>query len=236
MDDIIGIALLDYQNGHYSEDIKTFSSLDEEDTIPIPYLFRPFKAMPKLEQIALKKCSGKVLDIGCGSGSHSLYLQENGSVVTGLDKSSGAIKVCQQRGLINTVCSPILEYSGSQFDTLLLLMNGIGIAGSLDQLGNLLNHFKSLLKPNGQILLDSSNIIYMFEQDEDGGYWVPDNNNYYGEVVFQMGYKGIKGKSFKWLYLDFDTLKKYANIHGFHCKLVSDGEHFDYLAKLTLTP
>ena len=72
MSDIFGNALLDYQNGHYTEDIITFSSLDEKDVIPLPYLFRDFDTMPLLEQKALELCNGEILDIGCGAGSHSL--------------------------------------------------------------------------------------------------------------------------------------------------------------------
>ena len=66
---------MDYHHGNYTEDIKTYSSLDEEDVIPLPYLFRDFDEMPKLEQKALELAHGKVLDIGCGAGNHTLYLQ-----------------------------------------------------------------------------------------------------------------------------------------------------------------
>ena len=236
MGDIIGKALLDYQNNHYTEDIVTFSSLDEEDVIPVPYLFRGYDEMPKLEQKALSLCYGKVLDIGCGAGSHSLYLQENNLDVTALDISRGAINVCSMRGIQKTANNTILNYSGTKFDTLLLLMNGIGLAEKLDRLSMYLSHFKSLLEPNGQILMDSSNIIYMFEQDDDGGFWVPDTNNYYGEVTFQMAYKGLKSAPFNWLYVDFETLKNHCLENGFHCELVSEGEHYDYLAKLTPKP
>lgn len=234
MKDIIGQALLDFQNNNYTEDIATYSSLDDEDVIPVPYLFRTFEEMPKIEQRALRLCMGKVLDVGCGAGSHSLHLQKNGFDCTALDVSEGAIKVCTSRGLQKTIQDGILNFSGTKFDTLLLLMNGIGIAGTLKQLGNHLRHFESLLLPNGQILLDSSNIIYMFDQDEDGGYWIPDNGGYYGEVEFQMAYKNNKGDRFKWLYVDFDTLTRACSVNGFDCELVMEGEHYDYLAKLTL--
>ncbi len=169
VEDIFGKALMDYHLDNYSEDIKTFSSLDEEDVIPLPYLFRNFEQMPKLEQKALQMAKGKVLDIGCGAGNHTLYLQEKGLDVTAVDTSSGAIEVCQKRGVSNTACANILDYKEETFDTLLLLMNGIGLAGTLEKLDDFLQHLTSLLKPNGQILLDSSDIIYMFDEDEDGG-------------------------------------------------------------------
>ncbi|MBR9855670.1 MAG: class I SAM-dependent methyltransferase [Algicola sp.] len=234
MADVFGKALLDYQKGQYTEDIKTFSSLDEEDVIPVPYLFRRFNEMPKIEQKALQLARGKVLDIGAGAGSHSLYLQEKGFDVTALDNSEGSIEVCKERGIKTTVLNNILDYGDTRFDTLLLLMNGIGLAGKLKYLSQFLKHLASLLMPNGQVLLDSSDIIYMFEQDEDGGYWILDDGNYYGEVTFKMKYKELESEVFDWVYLDFSTLQNACESNGFNCELVLSGEHYDYLAKLTL--
>ena len=234
MIDIFGNALVDYLAGEYTEDIATYSSLDEEDTIPLPYLFRTFKDMPSLEKTALKLAKGKVLDIGCGAGNHALYLQQKGMDVTGIDTSEGAVKVCQQRGLNAVIHSDILDHSETKYDTILLLMNGIGLAGTMQKLDGFLSHLKSLLNPNGQILLDSSDIIYMFDQDEDGGYWIPDNGSYYGEVVFTMEYKNQRSEPFPWLYLDYGTLQNAAWAHNFECELVGKGNHYDYLAKLLL--
>ena len=235
MADVFGMALLDYQKGDYTEDIKTYSSLDEEDVIPIPYLFREFDEMPKIEQKALQLAHGKVLDIGAGAGSHALYLQNKGLDITALDSSEGCIEVCRERGVKSTVCSPILDYSDEKYDTLLLLMNGIGLSGKLNNLSRFLQHLASLLLPNGQILMDSSDIIYMFEQDEDGGYWIPNDGNYYGEVTFELEYKGQKSNAFDWVYVDFNTLRNACDSNGLNCELVISGEHYDYLAKLTLT-
>ncbi|EAR02063.1 class I SAM-dependent methyltransferase [Maribacter sp. HTCC2170] len=231
--DVFGKALWDYENGKYSDDIITISSLDEQDTIPLTYLFRAYEEMPPIEQEALKLCKGSILDIGCGAGNHSLYLQNKNKTVTALDSSNGAIRTCIQRGIKSTKNCTILDFNGERFDTLLMLMNGVGIVGKLSLLKSYLSHFKSLLKPQGQIILDSSDIIYMFEEDEDGGHWVPNNVSYYGEVQFTMQYKGEKGSPFDWLYLDYNTLQNAANDSGFVCELVSQGEHYDYLARLT---
>ncbi len=237
--DVFGKALLDYLNDDYSEDILTYSSLDEDDVIPVPYLFRTYEDMPGIEQKALDLCNGHVLDIGCGSGSHSLYLQKKGIRVTALDHSAGAMECCQLRGIENTLCTPILEHKGMKYDTLLLLMNGIGIVGKLEQLKTYLEHFKSLMNPKAQILLDSSDIIYMFDdenKDEDPDDlqdWELDSGDYYGEVDFTMQYKGMQSKPFPWLYIDFTTLKNVAHECHLECELVTEGEHFDYLARLT---
>lgn len=231
--DILGRALIDYQKGAYSEDIKTYSSLDEEDILPLPYLFRTYKEMPPLEKKALKLCKGKVLDIGCGAGSHSLYLQKKGLDVKALDHSAGAITTSKDRGVQQTYLGNVLDFDEGKFDTLLLLMNGIGIVGELKKLDVFLKKLKSLLTPKGQILLDSSDIMYMYENDEDGGYWIPEHIPYYGEVTFQMEYKGIKSEPFQWLYLDFNTLWRAAQHHNLDCELIKKGEHHDYLARLS---
>ncbi|APU10878.1 type 11 methyltransferase [Cellulophaga geojensis KL-A] len=232
--DIFGAAMLDYLNNTYKEDIVTRSSISEDDTIPVPYLFRSYAEMPIIEQKALNLSKGKVLDIGCGAGSHSLYLQNKNIDVTALDSSKGAIEACKKRGVSKTINAKILEHNSTTYDTLLLLMNGIGIVGELNKLGDYLQHLKSLLNTNGQLLLDSSDIIYMFEEDEDGGYWIPPGKDYYGEVDYEMQYKNEKSDTFPWLYLDYNTLQRAAILNGFNCELIVEGEHYDYLAKLTV--
>lgn len=230
--DIFGKALIDFQNGSYSEDILTYSSLGEKDVLPLPYLFRDYDAMPIIEQKALDLCRGTVLDVGCGSGSHCLHLQKKGFEVTGLDASEGAVTVAKLRGVRDVIHSNIFDYSGIKFDTILLLMNGIGIAGRLNELDRLMTLLKSMLNPGGQILLDSSDIIYMFELDQDGGYWIPNNGKYYGEVEFGMTYKGLKSDPFNWLYLDYKNLEERAEQHNFSCEMICEGPHYDYLARL----
>ena len=73
--DLFGKALWDYYKKKGSNKIITWTSLTEEDPILLSYFFRSFDEMPKLEQKALKLSKGKVLDVGCGAGSHSLYLK-----------------------------------------------------------------------------------------------------------------------------------------------------------------
>lgn len=231
--DIIGLALLDYQSNQYTEDITTYSSIAGDDILPLPYLFRDFSQMPKIEQKALKLTNGKTLDIGCGAGVHSMWLQQKGVDVVALDSSPGAVAVCKNKGIHKVVLGAINDCELDTFDTLLLLMNGVGLAGTLKNLPNFLNRLKGLLNPGGQILLDSSDIIYMFESDDDGGYWIDASQEYYGNVVFSMEYKLMKGPDFPWLYVDFEKLKTIAKSCGLFCELMQKGPHFDYLAKLT---
>lgn len=235
MKDLFGKAILDYQTNNSPEDLLTETSISEADEMSVAYLFRNYNEMPKLEQKALQLAKGKVLDVGCGAGSHALELQNERKLnVTAIDISENAVRACQIRGINNAEVANILDLdTENKFDTILLLMNGTGIFGTLNETAKYLQKLKSLLKDGGQILIDSSDLIYMFDQDEDGAYSIP-ADGYYGELTFTVQYKGETEETFPWLYLDYNTLQNAAIANGLQCELVAEGEHFDYLAKITL--
>lgn len=232
--DLFGQAILDYQTNNKPEPLLTATSISEEDEMDVAYLFRSYDLMPKMEQKSLQLAFGKVLDIGCGAGSHALSLQNDRNLdVTAIDISENAIKACALRGVRNTKVMDILDLKSEvKFDTILLLMNGTGIFQTLAQVPVYLQKLKSLLTSGGQILIDSSDLIYMFDDDEDGGKWIP-SDGYYGELTFTIQYKGETELPFPWLYMDYNTLKNAAFANGLQCELISEGEHFDYLAKLS---
>ncbi len=232
MKDILGQALIDYFEDRYSEDIITETNISEEDELPIPYLFRSFSEMPDIEQKALQLCKGKVLDVGCGAGSHSLWLQEKGLFATAIDISEGAIKVARARGVKDAECISLLELNRKGYDTILLLMNGAGIFETVEQTTEYLQHLKSMLNPGGQILIDSSDLQYMYDSSEEGGIWVP-ADRYYGELEFTMTYKNQKSDAFPWLYLDERLFEELAKENGLQFKIIARGNNFDYLVRLT---
>ncbi len=230
--DLFGKAILDFQTNNAPEDIITETSISEADEMDVAYLFRSYNEMPKLEQKALQLAKGKILDVGCGAGSHSLYIQNNINLeIIPIDISENAIKACEIRGIKNCRVQNVLNIENETFDTILLLMNGTGIFGTLSETSKYLQKLKSLLSPNGQILIDSSDIIYMFDEDDDGSKWVP-TDGYYGELTFTISYKNQTEEPFSWLYLDYNTLQNAAHANGLKCELIEEGEHFDYLARL----
>ena len=230
--DLFGKALLNYHQSPDCQTLDTWTNLTDVDPVPISYFFRSFDQMPKIEQHALSLCKGNVLDIGCGAASHSLYLQNSQQLsVTGIDLSPGAIEVAKERGLTNTHCLSIYAFSGKKYDTLLLLMNGLGIAEELNGVGRLLYKLKQMLKPQGQILLDSSDLIYLFD-DEEVTAWLSDER-YYGEVDYGIGFQGQK-EEFPWLYLDYAKLEQIASLTGLKCEKIMEGPNHDYLARLHL--
>lgn len=228
----MGKAIWDFYHNDDPENLQTETSISELDELPVDYLFRDFNEMNKIEKKALKLSFGKVLDIGAGAGSHSLYLQNERKLeVTALDISPKSIEVCQLRGIRKAIAQNMLEFSGESFDTILLLMNGTGIFKSLKVIDIYLKKLHGLLNKNGQILIDSTDILYMFDEDDDGGVFIP-AEGYYGELDYVVHYKGESEDPIKWLYLDFITLKNAAENNGFKIeKMIQDDD--SYLAKLT---
>ena len=230
--DPIGEAILDYAENRQANDIIVSSELCEDDVIPLEVLFRTRKDMPELELKALELCRGDVLDVGAGAGIHCLELQKKGINVFAIESSPGASEHLKNSNIpVENVnfenFNPSIKY-----DTILMLMNGIGIAGTLGQLKATLLHAKTLLKPGGQLLCDSSDIRYLYE-DDDGALWMNLNAEYYGNFRFQMHYKKTSGPWFDWLYVDYDSLHIIANKAGFTCKRVSEQENH-FLAQLSI--
>jgi SAM-dependent methyltransferase len=230
--DPLGQAIASFYAGQHNAAITVVSNIAEDDEIPVAYLFRDFGNMPELEQIALESCRGKVLDIGAGAGSHALWLQENGFDVSALEISGKAADVIKARGIKDVVNADFWQYNPPvKFDTLLLLMNGIGLAGTLDRLPDFLGRLKSWLNPGGQVLLESSDILYMYEE-EDGSIALDLNGPYYGQIEYQMDFGDLKGKPFPWLFIDFLLLEEYAINSGFKIECLFEGENGEYLARL----
>ncbi len=230
MKDLFGQAIFDYQTNNSPQDLITETSISEPDEMSVAYLFRDFSQMPKIEQIALKHAYGRILDVGCGAGSHSLHLQKKGFEVVSIDISPKAIEACRLRGVRNAIICDVMAMQG-RFDTILLMMNGTGICGALERLPGFLTKIKSLLAPGGQVLIDSSDIIYMYDEDDNGQKLLP-TNAYYGELTFYVRYKNQDEEPFDWLYTDFQTLYEVATHVGLKCDLLAEGDHFDYLARL----
>ena len=229
--DPMGAAILDFQKQGKAARLRVLSSMFEEDEMPVTHLFRSVPKMPLLEQKALQLAKGRVLDIGAGSGCHTLALQEKGFTVKAIDISPLSCEAMKLRGVKDAECINLFDdHLGTGFDTILLLMNGTGIAGKIEHLPALFQRLKALLNPSGQILIDSSDLKYIYE-NEDGSFDINLNGAYYGEVDYQMIYKDVKGDRFDWLYVDFPLLKSIAETYGLHGELVAEGEHYDYLAR-----
>lgn len=232
--DPLGKALLAYMDGKEDATLQVYPDIGDSDILSARYLMRSAEDWPEVERRAVEACRGKVLDIGAGAGSHVLALQERGLEVTALDVSPGAVAVMQRRGVKRALLQNVWSFSDEKFDTLLLLMNGIGIVGDLKGLADFLDHLKHLLAPGGHILMDSSDIAYLFQEM---GTKLPvweSRESYYGLAKFYMQYEETTGSVFPWLYVDYLLLEQIAGEKGYVAEKLYEDAHYHYLARLSL--
>ena len=227
----MGSAIADFHATGKAARLRVFSPMFDEDEIPVTTLFRSYDAMPAIEQEALQQARGAILDVGAGSGCHSLALQQLGKQVTAIDISPMAVETMRQRGVHDVRQQDFFTLDG-HFDTILMLMNGIGIVGTLSRMQAFFMQVDHLLAPGGQLLCDSSDISYVFE-DEEGFIDLTGVEGYYGELTYRMRYKDVTGDEFPWLFIDPETLHDCAVANGFACDIIARGDHYDYLARLT---
>nr|MBC7613320.1 class I SAM-dependent methyltransferase [Pseudopedobacter sp.] len=229
--DIYGHFLKDFYKSDLKGDVMLHNNYGEAEELPVDAFFRGEEDMPDVEVFALNLCEGKILDIGAGTGTHSLVLQRNGLDVTAIELSQGACEVMSLRGIKKITYSDVMSFKPEEkFDTLLMMMNGIGFCGYIEDLKLFLAHAKELLNNGGQILFDSSDVAYLY--DEEG----PETESYYGEIDYQYDYDGKKGEWFSWLYIDIEMMKIVSEECGWNFQIIYQDEEDHYLGRLIAVP
>lgn len=228
MKDVLGQAIYDYHYRLSPSKLYIHNKFGLPDVMPVETYFREEEDMPLLELKALELCKGNILDIGAGAGSHALYLQHHQQQVTALEISPLASEVMKARGVKNIITADVNTFTGQTFDTLLLMMNGIGLTANLPGLSIFFEHAKTLLSPGGQLIFDSSNVAYLYKNA------IRPINKYYGIIDFRYEYKRQKTTWFTWLYVDMKTLHKIAAAAGWLTEILFTDDHDQYLARLTL--
>lgn len=226
MKDLFGQALLDYHNQTFESPLLLHTEYGSPEKIPLERFF--LDEYSDLENFALEQVNGKILDVGAASGRHVLHLQNQGFDVTAMDVSVSCATIMKEIGIEKIITEDIYKYENQTYDTIIMLMNGIGISGSFEGLKKLLIHLKNVLKQTGQLFLDSSDISYLYE-----GNTLP-MNKYFGELSYQYEYKGVLGDSFSWLYIDHETLIDVADSTGWICQIIFEDETDAYLARLQM--
>lgn len=226
-DDVLDRAWLDFWQRGQAAPLLLHTSYGTVEEMPVDYFFRDASSFPPLEHYALSVCRGHVLDVGAGTGVHASYLQEHGFKVTALEVSPVGTRIQQDRGIKRVVQTDYRHYSGHRYDTVLLLMNGIGVVGTLEGLHHFLQQAAQWLHPQGQLLFDSSDIAYLYEDE------LPPSEHYYGEVRYQYEYQGQRGAWFPWLYVDADRVQTMAQAAGWHTQVIFQDDNDQYLMRMS---
>ena len=229
-----GMALLDYFHGDTSAKIVVHGDDGETEVVPISVFFRGPAEFSALEEAALDLCRGRVLDAGAGAGCHALALQERDLAVCAIDIAPEAVEVMRMRGVRDARYADIFHVQAGPFETLLLMMNGIGVVGDLAGLDRFLGEVHRLLTPDGQILLDSYDPDWTEDPEASASPQAARRaGRYIGEMRFRLEYKGKKGPPLTWLFLDSKILDERAVKSGWSCQVIWQEEEGHYLARLT---
>ncbi|MEQ8684456.1 MAG: methyltransferase domain-containing protein [Imperialibacter sp.] len=224
--DIHGKAIVDYYQGKAYSPLILHTSYGSSEEMPVEVFFREEEDLSVLDLLALIECKGKVLDLGAGAGVHSLILASRGFEVYALENSPGCVEVMKQSGVEQVINDDYRKHKG-KYDTILMLMNGLGLAGKLRGVKPLLEQCMKLLKKGGQILVDSSDISYLYELS------IPKPEGYYGEISYKYEYKGEEGDWFDWVYVDQETLAWIVAEMGLTLEILHTDESDQYLARIT---
>ncbi len=155
--DAQGHAMYDfYQGKQVSVIIERDDGYIDVDDGPKVY-FSKFKDWSDHQKQAMKYVKGRVIDIGCGAGRHSLYLQSKGFDILGIDVSPYALKVCKLRGIKKIKLMPASELSSKlgKFDTILMLGNNFGLFENIKFSRRLLKKFSSITNDRAQIIAET---------------------------------------------------------------------------------
>lgn len=227
-------AMEAYHRGQHDAVLVVYDDF-ERDEMPVSYFFRGPAQFPPLERMALDLCRGRVLDVGAGSGCHSLVLQERGLEVTAIEILPPLVRILEERGVRDVRTATWMDVEAEPFDTVLMMMNGLGLTETLPGLRRFFSEARRLVRPGGQVLADSTDVRVRLDVEAGRtGALERADGCYVGELHFQVEYEGRKGDRFPQLYVDPATLRRYAGEEGWDCEIVCAPDVYgNYLARLT---
>ena len=235
--DPFGLALVAFLEGDTSAEMIVRRDDGYETPVAASRFYRGPSDFTVIERTAIERCRGHVLDVGAGTGLHSLVLQDNQLQVTAIDTSEAAIEVMERRGVKNVRRADIFDYQGGPFDAVVMLGHGIGMVEDLPGLDRFLSQAHGLVSTEGVVLLDSLDVrisrapvhLAYHEANRQAG-------RYSGETRVQVEHGGLKSAYFSWLHVDAETLGHYAQKAGWLCEFLTQDPSGNYLAALARDP
>lgn len=227
-------ALAAYAGGETDVELRLRSSLGEDEALPVGFFFRTPDELMDFERYALDLCRGRVLDLGAGAGPHTLALQSIGRRVVAVEGSADVARLLRARGATHVVHADFRYWWRPGFDTVLMLMNGLGPVGTLSGLDRFLAHAPRFLAPGGRLLVDGAEAAPSPSSRVARAASWPPAGEYPGEAWIELSHAGRVGRPFRELYIDPETLARHAAHAGWRLDVVFEGGDGAYLARLTM--
>ena len=228
-----GLALKEFYDGNKKAKVIFYRDDGFKEDHYVSNYFRTKRGFSSLDKRAISLCKGKILDIGAGVGPHAIELQDLGFEVLAIDISSHACDIMKKRGVLNVKYTSVYDLKEEIFDTILLMGRSIGFVEDLLGLKKFFKHCKTLLKPEGYILLDSLDVRITTNPDHLA-YHERNRHlgHYFGEIRLHMEYRDLQGEKFQILFIDSQTLKNIAREMDFECEIIHEEKNGDFLAKI----
>ena len=206
-----------------------------DEPTPVEEFYRPDdQPLPELERTALGLCHGRTLDLGAGAGRHALELQRRGYDVTAIDVAPEAVEIMRERGVADARHGDFTVVAGEHFDSIILLMHGIGLVGTLAGLGLFFDQAQKHLNKDGLIIFDSADLGTVIpEQFDDGLADWRSGGLYPGEVEYRLTYGDFAGEPYPWLFVDPITLASSARAANLRSQVVARGARGSFLARVS---
>jgi SAM-dependent methyltransferase len=232
-EDVFGKMLLDASAGLEIPEIVERDDHFLVSELPVTRYLSGYAQWPSVQQKAIEFARGRVLDVGCGAGRHSLYLQEKGFDVMGLDVSPGAIQLCRRRGLINTTLLSIDQISPAtgKFDTLVLLENNFGLLESRNKAKRILEQFYLITHEQGRIIAETSDPYN--SRDPDILEYQKQNrakNRMSGQIRMRLRYRRLISDWFDYLRVSKSEMKELLRGTGWEIGEILEFDHRSYVA------
>jgi len=202
--------------------------------------FRKFKAWAPFERRAIKYARGRVLDIGCGAGRHSLYLQRRGLDVTAIDLSPGAVKVCKLRGVRKALVRSVTQldkFKPGSFDTILMFGNNFGLFASAKGVKNILRKMSRITSAEARIIAVTRN-PYMTRDENHLQYHRLNKKRgrMGGQIRMRVRFERADGPWFDYLLVSPEELKSLLVDTDWRVERFLNAKQADYVALLKKKP
>ena len=224
--DAYGHLISDRHNGQENVEVveREDGFIDTSRLGPQNY-FAEYEDWAEHQKHAMQYATGRVLDIGCGAGRHSIYLQEHGHYVLGTDNSPLAIQTCQRRGLKNAVVTSITQLNSKigTFDTILMMGHNFGLIGNYKRAKWLLRRFAAMTSGIAKIIAETMDPY----ETTDPGYLAyhqfnRDRGRMSGQLKLRVRYKQYTTPWFDYLFVSKSEMEDILDGTGWQVKCYID--------------